>query len=462
MNDPISFFKYLQGKTVAFAGIGVSHTETIKLFARQGVKTIACDRRDASAFKPELIDELDSLGVKLVLGGFNLADLGADIVFRTPGMYFLNPEITAYRQSGGIVTSEMEVFFQLCPCPIFAVTGSDGKTTTTTLISEFLKTTGKTIHLGGNIGRALLPEIFDISPDDYAVVELSSFQLISMRPAPMVSVVTNVTPNHLDIHSSMEEYIEAKKHIFLHQNAFSKTVLDYDDPITNSFDDLVRGCVAKFSLNKAVYNGAYLKGDTLTVVRQGVETPLFNKSEIRLPGIHNVANYLTAIAATDGFVESSKLAEIARTFGGVEHRIEFIREHNGVKWFNDSIATSPNRAMAGIRSFSEKLILIAGGYDKNLSYDPLAPDIISNVKLLILTGATSQKIKAAVKSRPNYKGDNPVIIDSPDLAAAVEAAHSHAQKGDTVILSPASASFDAYPNFEERGKHFKSLVNNLK
>ena len=280
-----------------------------------------------------------------------------------------SPAPSKARELGKVVTSEMEVFFDLCPCKLYAVTGSDGKTTTTTLISEFLKAQGKTVHLGGNIGRALLPIIESIDEHDAAVVELSSFQLISMRKSPDVAVVTNVAPNHLDVHKDMDEYIAAKKNILLHQNAFSKTVLNMDNDITNQMSELVRGKLYQFSRRSIPNNGAYLsENGSIIMVNNGEQTEIMKASDIRLPGIHNVENYLTAISAVYDDVDRNNIVKVAREFGGVEHRIEFVREVGGVKYYNDSIATSPTRTIAGLNSFGQKLVVIAGGYDKKIPF----------------------------------------------------------------------------------------------
>ena len=461
-NKVDSFFKSIKNKTVAFIGIGVSHIDTIKLFASKVIDSSACDRREESSFGDGIIEDIKKSGAKVVLGDFQIANLGADIVFRTPGMYYYQPELTEFKKNGGIVTSEMEVFFSLCPAKTVAVTGSDGKTTTTTLIAEMLKAQGYKVHLGGNIGRALLPIIEEISPEDYAVVELSSFQLISMRPAPNIAVVTNLTPNHLDVHSSMEEYIESKRNILSHQDGFSKTILNLDDQVSKDFIKDVRGELSFFSLEKPVTKGAYLNNEGYLIYSNyGKEDKLFHSDEIALPGIHNIANYLTAISAVYELVDNQHIYNVAKSFTGVEHRIELVRQLNGVKWYNDSIASSPNRTIAGLRSFNKKVILLAGGKDKNISYDPLAPEIIQNVKLLLLAGPTADTIYNAVTSHPSYNPNDLPIIMCKDIPHMVEVAYEKAKQEDIVILSPASTSFDAYQNFEERGKHFKKLVNNL-
>ena len=457
-----SYYNFLKDKKIAFIGVGVSHIELIKLYSKKGFDVTICDKRKIEELEDKLVS-IDLNKVKLCLGNNYLESLdNFDIIFRTPGMKFYTPELNNARKKGAVVTSEMEVFFDLCPCKIIAVTGSDGKTTTTTLISEFLKKQGYTVHLGGNIGRALLPTIEDVKPDDFAVVELSSFQLISMRTSPDISVVTNLQPNHLDMHKDMQEYIDSKKNIFLHQNAFSKTVLNFSNDITREFSELTRGDTWFFSRFEKTNRGAFLSDDGfLTVALDSTETKLFHYSDIRIPGMHNVENFLTAIAAVWGYVDIESIKYVAENFNGVEHRIEFVRELNGVKWYNDSIASSPSRAIAGLNSFSQRIILIAGGYDKHIPYEPLAPFVCEKVKTLILCGATAEKIATAVENCKIYNNKTLQIIKAKDIPDAVRIAHQTAKSGDIVSLSPASASFDFYPNFEVRGKHFKQLVMDL-
>ncbi|MBR5485097.1 MAG: UDP-N-acetylmuramoyl-L-alanine--D-glutamate ligase [Oscillospiraceae bacterium] len=455
------FFSRMKNEKVAFIGAGVSHRQLIELFAKKGITVTLRDKRSAEQLG-KTFDELTALGVRMVLGENYLADIDDTVIFRTPGMYFNTPELICARKSGIHVTSEMEVFFQLCPCPIYAVTGSDGKTTTTTVISEFLKAEGFNVHLGGNIGRALLPIIEEISFDDRAVVELSSFQLMSMRQSPDVAVVTNISPNHLDVHGTMEEYTDCKKNLLLHQNGFSRTVLNMDNPPTAAFEELVRGECCYFSRQGKPERGAWVDSDgIIQVTFNGNTAAVMDSREIKIPGIHNVENYIAAITAVWGVVSPENIRKVAREFGGVEHRIEFVRELDGVKWYNDSIASSPTRTIAGLNSFNQKLIIIAGGYDKKIPFEPLAPKICEKVKLLILTGHTAEKIETAVRQCDSFNPDTLKIIHADSMKDAVEKARQNAQSGDIVSLSPACASFDAYPNFEARGRHFKELVHSL-
>ena len=451
------FYNSVRGKTVTFCGIGRSHMPLMEKFQQAGALVSARDKRSLAELG-ENGKALQALGVTLILGEDYLQNLNEDIIFRTPGMRYHLPELEAARARGAAVTSEMEVFFQLCPCKIYAVTGSDGKTTTTSIIAELLKAQGKNVHLGGNIGKPLLPEIGSIQPEDCAVVELSSFQLISMRESPDVAVVTNLSPNHLDVHKDMQEYIDAKKNILLHQGAFSRTVLNAGNEITASFAPQVRGDCWMFRRGAPVERGVWCDGETIYVHGQA----LLPICQIRIPGWHNVENYMAAIAAVWGDVEPETIRQVAATFNGVEHRAEFVRELHGVKYYNDSIATSPTRVISGMLSlFPQKILLIAGGYDKHIPFEPLGPAVCDKVKTLILLGDTAQKIQDAVLAAPQYQEGCPEILRVDNMEQAVAAAAAHAQPGDIVSLSPACAAFDLYPNFEVRGRHYKDIVNGL-
>lgn len=462
MQTADGFFSSLKDKTVAFIGIGVSHKKLIETFAKKGIQTLACDKHGLDYFEED-ITYLEKVGATLCLQEDYERFFEADVIFRTPGMNIHSPELIQLRQMGKVVTSEMEVFFELCPSQIIGVTGSDGKTTTTTIISEFLKAEGFTVHLGGNIGTPLLYKVDEMKPEDYAVVELSSFQLISMRNSPNIAVVTNVAPNHLDVHKTMEEYVDAKKNLVLHQNAFSKTVLNLHNEISRSFESIVRGEQVYFNNTNQIAIGSFLDHEGNLCYKDYNKTlKLFHKSAIKIPGAHNVENFLAAISAVWGLVSVPNMEKVAKEFGGVEHRIEFVREVKGVSYYNDSIASSPTRTIAGLNSFNQKIVMIAGGYDKKIPFTPLAPKILEKVKLLILMGKTGPVIKESVMALPRFADSGIQIVEVKDMEEAVQKAYELAQEGDIVSLSPASASFDMYRNFEVRGKHFKELVQQLK
>ena len=450
----------LKGKRVAVIGIGVSNTPLIKMLLRAGIKVTACDKRPMESFAG-LAEELESLGAKLKLGPDYLQDLDFEVIFRTPGMRPDLPELVEALQRGSILTSEMEVFFQVCPCRTIAVTGSDGKTTTTTIIAELLKAAGQTVYVGGNIGKPLLPDVDGMEAGDTAVLELSSFQLMTMDRSPDIAVVTNLAPNHLDVHKSMAEYVDAKKNIFLHQSSDGLLVLNQDNEITRGFGPEAPGHVTYFSRQRELEKGVFLKDGVIWVRNDMHERPVLPISDILLPGDHNVENYMAAIAALDGLIPDHVIREFAAKFAGVEHRIELVRTLNGVKYYNDSIASSPSRTIAGLRSFRQKVILIAGGYDKHIPFEVLGPEIVEHVKELFLTGDTAQKIRNAVENAPGYDPAQLPITVIENFDEAVLAAHQAAQPGDVVILSPACASFDHFKNFMERGAAFKKIIYGL-
>ena len=455
----------IQGKKVAFIGAGVSHKRCIEQFVELGAQVTLCDQKKSLEDFGAYADTLRRLHVRLSLGEhYTDGFAGQDIIMRTPGYEYYKPELQAALQAGTKVTSEVELFFELCPCEIVAVTGSDGKTTTTTLISKMFEAAGRRVFLGGNIGAALLPQLADVTPEAVAVVELSSFQLISMRVSPKVAVVTNVTPNHLDHHKDMQEYIDAKRNILLWQVPPCRAVLGFENEVSRGMQKDCKGEQVWFTRLHETDKGAFLResDDTLCYAKNGVVTPILPRAEVKLRGLHNVENLLAAIAAVWGRVPVEAMRQVGSTFTGVEHRIEPVRTLDGVTYYNDSIASSPTRTIAGLRSFNQKIILIAGGYDKKIPYEPLAPEILAHVKTLVLMGATGPRIEAAVRGCAGFDESALTILHADSMQHAVELARGAAQPGDVVSLSPASASFDLYPNFEVRGRDYKNIVKNLK
>ena len=448
-----SYFTALRDKKIIVLGLGVSNRPLVRLLLRYGCQVTGCDKTPREKLDEEVL-ELERQGCRLQVGEGYLDDLSADIVFRTPGMHPNNPALNTLREAGAKVTSEMEVFFELCPCTTLAVTGSDGKTTTTTLIAEMLKAAGKTVWLGGNIGTPLLPLADEMKSEDFAVVELSSFQLMDMTRSPHIAVVTNLAPNHLDVHKDMDEYVEAKKNLFRFQKEGDVLVLNWDNAITKAFRG--NGNTRYFS-RLVECEGVCLQGSV--ICRDG--EPVLDTRDIVIPGVHNIENYMAAILAVQGLVEDETIRKVAREFGGVEHRIELVRIKDGVRFYNDSIASSPSRTIAGLNSFSEKVLLIAGGYDKNIPYDVLGPVICRHVKRLYVNGATAGHIRRAVEDAAEYTPGNPEIIDCGDFTTATHRAAADAQPGDVVLMSPASAAFDQFKNFMVRGEYFKKLIKEL-
>lgn len=459
MNVQFEMFKnMIAGKRVALVGLGVSNLPLVPFLADLGAVMSCCDKREEDEFDSETLQMLRSHAVQLHLGGRYLDFLnGQDLIIKSPGLRPDLPQFLEAVQNGASLTSEMELFFNVCPAPIIGVTGSDGKTTTTTLIYEMLKKQGYKCWVGGNIGNPLLHQADQIEPEDFVVLELSSFQLQTMHISPQVAVITNIAPNHLDWHTSFEEYIQAKTNIFRYQDRNCLLVINADNKITAELGKSAAAQVLQFSVKKKVRHGAYLQDGVLYFGQQAV----LQRSEILLPGMHNVENYLAAICAVSHLVDKISIRNVAETFTGVEHRMEFVREFRGVKFYNDSIASSPSRTIAGLKSYDQKVILIAGGYDKKIPYDPLGPAVKEHVKALLLMGATGNKIRRVVEN--SYRQDEDIIpiLQGKDMEYMVRSALALAREGDIVILSPASASFDQFKNFEERGNLFKKIVNSL-
>lgn len=442
---------FIKGKKVSVIGIGVSNMPLIRFLTKFGACVTARDKKEREAIA-EKAAELESMGVTLVCGEKYLDGISDDIIFKTPGMRPDNPYLLEAAEKGSVLTSEMELFFELCPCRIFAVTGSDGKTTTTTLIYNILKQAGYTCYLGGNIGRPLIGDIEKIKESDMAVLELSSFQLFSMKKSANTAVVTNLSPNHLDWHKNMAEYEEAKKNVYKFQNENDTLIVNYDNEITRRMYGEAKGKAVYFSRKEKI--GVYAADG---IVRDENGAEIMKVSDIKLPGNHNLENYLAAAAATKDFVSYDDIKEVARNFSGVEHRIELFREFNGIKFYNDSIASSPTRTLAALNSFSQKLIMISGGYDKKIPFDTIGKPVQEKVKELVLVGATAEKIKTAIENA----GSDTHITVCRSFEEAVQTAYGYAKEGDIVILSPMCASFDLFDNFMQRGNRFKELVNRL-
>lgn len=450
-------FKYnVAGKNITVIGIGISNLPLIKYLVSLGANVTACDRRSAEDLG-ENYTELEKLGVKFNLGDGYLNNLSGDMIFKTPGMRYDVPELLKAKENGSIVTSEMEVFFEVCPSHIIAVTGSDGKTTTTTLIHKMMTDAGYKTWIGGNIGNPLLTDTEKMKENDWVILELSSFQLHTMRKSPEIAVITNISPNHLDMHKDYKEYIDAKKNIMLYQNEGDTLIVNADNQVTADIGKSANGAVKYFSRNGMA--DVYLDGN---IIKRGI-VEILNIKDIKIPGMHNVENYMAAIAAVSGLVSKEVIVNVAKTFGGVEHRIELVRTLDGVKYYNSSIDSSPNRTINTLRVFPNKVIMIAGGKDKGIPYDEIGPALAEHVKVLILIGATSDKIQEALDAEINKTGNGKDIevIRATSYEDAVNTARSKAHDGDVVLLSPASTSFDMFRNFEERGNLFKKIVNEL-
>lgn len=452
----------LKGINAAVVGLGISNVPVVRFLRSLGASVTACDRKSARELGTTY-QELEALGVGFQLGSTYLEDLTRfDLIVKTPGMRPDIPQIQAAVSNGAVLTSEIQLVFDLCPCKIIAVTGSDGKTTTTSLVAAMMQASGKTTHLGGNIGTPLIEEVLDYSADDLVVLELSSFQLMPMKQSPEYAVITNISPNHLDVHKSYGEYKNAKCNIFRYQDRNGVAVLNYDNRETSALADVVPGQAWFFSRQRELERGAFLADDTLYVADGNTVFPVCRKEEIKLLGEHNIENILAAALVSHlAGADSAAIAQVAASFKGVEHRLEFVREVNGIAFYNDSIASSPTRAIAGVRSFARPIVLIAGGSDKKVPFDRFAEEIVGKVKALVLLGATADKIMAAVEQVQKQNGKSLPVVRVDSLGEAVLRSYQLASPGDVVLLSPACASFDMFKNFEARGRQFKELVNSL-
>ena len=456
-----------RGTTVV--GLGVSNLPLIEFLLRQGIPVTARDQKTRAELD-RTAQELEQRGVRLILGEHYLDEIDEGVIFRAPGMRPDHPAFCRAIERGAILSSEIELFLELTPANVLGITGSDGKTTTTTLTGLMLEAACKRraegrVFVGGNIGTPPIGHVDEMRTSDYCVLELSSFQLQTLRRSLPRAAVTNVTPNHLNWHTDMAEYVAAKANIYAHSEN-RLLVVNAENAITCAAGKAHAGAVTWFSSRRAsvqdfadlmrVGDRAVFLADGGIVLYDGKETrPILQASQILLPGKHNLENYMTAIALTEGLVDAEDVRQVATSFRGVPHRLEWIRTVDGVKYYNSSIDSSPTRTAAALSALPGKPIVICGGYDKKIPFEPLAEALVAHARAVVLTGATADKIRAALDAREDV---NLPIYRESGFADAVHRARAIAQEGDTVLLSPACASFDAFQNFEERGNTFRRIV----
>lgn len=458
----IEFEEYIKNRKVAIIGLGVSNLPLIDYFHDKKANVTVFDSREIGEIPKEIVDKVTNYAMEMSLGKGYLNKLhGFDLILRSPSCLPTVPELEEEANRGAIVTTEVELLMKMCPAEVIGVTGSDGKTTTTTLISEILKKAGYNCYVGGNIGTPLFTKLHEIMPDDKVVLELSSFQLMGMEVSPNISVITNITPNHLNVHKDYEEYIEAKKNIFKYQDRDGIVILNYDNEITRNCSAEVKGKVIFFSSKEKLDNGYIVDDDVIKECDDKLRKHIVSTKELTIRGKHNYENICAAVAATKTLVDISTAIEVIKTFHGVEHRIEFVKEINGVKWYNDSASSTPSRTISGLNAFDEEIVLIAGGADKNLDYTPIAKPILDKVKTLILMGQTSGKIFDAVKEAEENENKEINIYMVNNLQQAVILAKRYSTPGQVVLFSPASTSFDMFKNMYDRGHQFKDIVNKM-
>ncbi|SHJ69327.1 UDP-N-acetylmuramoylalanine--D-glutamate ligase [Clostridium amylolyticum] len=455
--DFSEFKEFIKGKKTAVVGIGVSNIPLINFLIKLGAEVTAFDKKTEEMLGNTAVD-LKNRNIKLELGEGYLDKLhGFEVIFKSPSMRIDSPAFTKARAEGAYITSEMEEFVRYCPAKIFGITGSDGKTTTTSIVYNLLKEQGYNTWVGGNIGNPLFSNIEEMKEDHKVVLELSSFQLMTMDSPIDVAIVTNITPNHLDMHKGMEEYIDSKKNIFKYQKEDGLLILNRENDITYSFFNEAKGKAELFSSKRIIENGAYYNEGKLYLK----EKEVCSKDDIVIKGMHNVENYLAAFLAVQNEVTIHTMKKVAMSFKGVYHRNELVREFKGVRYYNDSIGSSPTRTLATISVFDKPVILIAGGYDKNIPFEPLAEKGYDKIKALVLLGVTKDKIKKVFDEVIDERNLHLPIYMVDTLENAVIKCREIAEEGDNVVLSPACASFDMFPNFEVRGEKFRELVNNF-
>ena len=456
------FNEYIRFRKVAVIGLGVSNLPLLDYLYEKKAQVTVFDERTVDEIPQNIITKINTYEFKYSFGKNCLEKLkGFNIIFRSPSCLPTRKELQEEADRGAIVTTEVEMLMEMCPCKIIGVTGSDGKTTTTSMINAILKKAGYNTFLGGNIGTPLFTKLPEIKPDDIVVLELSSFQLMNMQVSPDIAVITNITPNHLNIHKDYQEYIDAKKNIFKNQDESGILILNYDNDITRSCAKEAKGKVIFFSSKEKLDNGFIVDEEIIKECEDKVRKHILNTNEVILRGNHNFQNIATALAATKTLVDTDIAVQAIKEFKPVEHRIEFIREIDGVKWYNDSASSSPTRTLSGINAFKENIVLIAGGYDKNLDYEPLAKPVLDKVSTLILIGQTAEKIFDVVKNEADKQNKKIDIYMCDSLEQTIDIAKKTSKKGDVVLFSPASASFDMFKNFADRGEKFKNLVNNI-
>lgn len=461
INEKLNEFNnYLRNRKVAVIGLGVSNIPLIDYLRKYHAKVTVFDKRTIDEIDKSIMDKVVEYGMEFSIGNNYLSKLkGFDLIFRSPSCLPTIKELVEESNRGAIITTEIEMCLELCPGKVIGITGSDGKTTTTTLIYELIKAKGYECFLGGNIGTPLFTRVNEMTPESIIILEMSSFQLMGMKISPSISVITNISPNHLDYHKDLEEYIEAKKNIFKFQSEDDILVLNYDNPITREFAKEARGKVIFFSDQTRLDNGYIVDEGKIKLCENKLRKHILNTKDIPLIGKHNYQNIATALSATKSLVDEETAKKVISKFTGVHHRLELVKTTNKrVKWYNDSASSSPTRTISGIKAFDKKVILICGGYDKNLDYTPIGKPIVDGVKTLILMGSTKNKIYKAVTKELNIQNKKMDIYEAFSLEEAIEIADEISVPGDVVLFSPASASFDMFKNAYDRGDKFKSAV----
>lgn len=451
-------------KKIALLGIGVEGIASARFLHRQGAKLWALDSREKDAFDQKVLAELEAMNVQFVFGKEYMDNLFQyDMIIRSPGVKVLSAELQAAKNVGVEISSQTKLFFDMCPCPIIGVTGTKGKGTTSSLIYEMLKADGRDAFIGGNIGKPPLDFLDKLTPQSWVVLELSSFQLQDMHKSPHIAVLLMITSEHLNYHKTLEEYIDAKRNLLRFQTKDDFAILNRDYPATHESDIYSEGHILHVSREREAEEGCFVSEDAVWCRYEGSVKKVIDTDKIRLLGKHNLENVCAAVmAATIAGVSRENIYDVLTSFAGLEHRLEFVREVAGVKYYSDSFSTTPETAVAAIQSFSAPEILLLGGASKNSDFTELGRVIreAKNIRAIISLGDEWERIKAEILVK-NQEAKVLLIEGAETMHQVVQAASKIAQPGDVVLLSPACSSFNWYKSYKERGNDFKEEVRKL-
>lgn len=454
----------LTNKKIALLGMGIEGMASARFLHKMGAKLWVLDSRQKDKFDQKVVAELEEMKAEFVVGDAYLENLtNYDMIVRSPGFYRLHPALVEAEKQGVEISSQTKLFFDYCPCPIIGVTGTKGKGTTSTLIYEMLKADGRDVYLGGNIGVPSLSFFDDLKKTSWVVLELSSFQLQDLHKSPHIAVMLMITSEHLNVHKDLEEYIDSKRNLVRFQTKDDFTILNRDYPATHESDIYSEGQILQVSREREVEEGCFVRDDAVWYRFDGTEKKVVDTDKIRLLGKHNQENVCAAVmAATVAGVSRENIYDVVTSFTGLEHRLELVKEVNGVKYYNDSFSTNPETAIAAIQSFSAPEILLFGGASKSSDFKELGRVIreAKNIRAIISLGDEWEKIKAEVLVK-NQEAKILLIEGAETMHQVVQAASKIAQPGDVVLLSPACTSFNWYKSYKERGADFKQEVHKL-
>ena len=443
------------GKRLVILGLARQGKALARFASEQGAEVVVSDLGSAENHAKN-IEELAHFNIDFVLGEHPLSLLdGTDYVAISGAVPADAPFVNAARARGITITNDSQEFLRRSPAPVVGITGSAGKSTTTSLLGEMCRASGTPTFVGGNLGFPLIERIGEISADSHVIQELSSFQLEIATLSPQIAAILNITPNHLDRHKTMQVYTDAKANILRNQSVKDTAILPADG--LTALHSLVQGRLRLFSHTQPVGDGAFVRDNAIILTDGTAEVEICAVSDIQLLGRHNILNVLAAVVLADSVgISAENMRTAIRSFSGIPHRLELVATVNGVQYINDSIATAPERALAAIRAFDEPLVLLTGGRDKDLDWEPWAEQVQARCQAVILFGELAQMVSGKI-DRSKMQ-----VVETTTLEEAVAKAFSIAKRGNIVLLSPGGTSYDAYVDFAARGQHFREIVAALR